>query len=416
MLPQEGQFRQEKAAAGAGAVQPSPMNDEPETAPVDDFASLDLHPAIQKALKALGYKKPTPIQARAIRPLLEGRDLIGQAQTGSGKTAAYGIPLVQRLKHLGAVQALVIVPTRELAIQVTQAIRGLAQFTDLKLLAVYGGYDMSLQVAALRAGVDLVVSTPGRLIDHVWQGTIELDQVRAVVLDEADEMLSMGFIDDVENILSWLPPGTQKMLFSATLPERVRRLARQFLDRPVSVRVEDTEETVPDIDQVYSSVPPEQRLDVLCDILRNGAVEQALVFCRTKEGVDRLTRQLRQRNIEAEAIHSDLGQDRRTAVMNRFRRGAVRVLVATDVASRGIDVRRVTHVINYDCPSSADEYVHRIGRTGRAGRSGSALTFIRPRELEILRAIEKRVGRKLECIAGPELKPERRSRRRRVPR
>lgn len=399
-----------------GAVQPAPVSDEPQAAPADDFESLPLDPAIQKALKALGYKKPTPIQARVIRPLLEGRDLIGQAQTGSGKTAAYGIPLVQRLKHLGAVQALVIVPTRELAIQVTQAIRDLAQFTDLKLLAVYGGYDMSLQVAALRAGVDLVVSTPGRLIDHVWQGTIDLDQVRAVVLDEADEMLSMGFIDDVENILSWLPPGTQKLLFSATLPERVRRLAQRFLDRAVSVRVADTDETVPDIDQVYSSVPPEQRLDVLCDVLRDGAVEQALVFCRTKEGVDRLTRQLRQRNIEAEAIHSDLGQDRRTAVMNRFRRGGVRVLVATDVASRGIDVRRVTHVINYDCPSSADEYVHRIGRTGRAGRSGWALTFIRPRELEILRAIEKRIGRKLGRISGPELKPERRSRRHRVPR
>lgn len=298
-------------------------------------------------------------------------------------------------------QGLVIVPTRELAIQVTQAIQGLAQFTDLKLLAVYGGYDMSLQTAALRAGVDLVVSTPGRLIDHVWHGTIELDQVRMVVLDEADEMLSMGFIDDVEQILSWLPPGTQKLLFSATLPERVRRLARRFLNEPVSVRVADSAETIPDIAQAYSTARGEERLELLCQLLEDDSVEQALIFCRTKDGVDRLTRQLRQRRIPAEAIHSDLTQARRTAVMNRFRRGGVRVLVATDVASRGIDVRRVTHVVNYDCPANADEYIHRIGRTGRAGRSGSAVTFIRPNERGILKAIEKRVGRKLEPLPAP---------------
>jgi len=369
------------------------------------FAAFNLAPPVLRALKVLGFEEPTPIQARSLAPILQGRDLIGQAHTGSGKTAAYGIPLVQRLRHRGAVQALVIVPTRELAIQVTQSIQALAQFTDLKLLAVYGGYDMSLQTAALRAGVDLVVSTPGRLIDHVWQGTIELDQVHVVVLDEADEMLSMGFIDDVERILSWLPPGTQKLLFSATLPERVRRLASQFLDKPVSIRVADTEETIPDIAQAYSTARGEAKLDLVCRLLKDEAVEQALIFCRTKQRVDRLTRRLRERGIEAEAIHSDLTQARRTAVMKRFRRGAVRVLVATDVASRGIDVRRVTHVINFDCPANPDEYIHRIGRTGRAGRSGSALTFIGPKEHGLLKAIEKRVGRKLERWPEDEDQP-----------
>ncbi|BAS29303.1 DEAD/DEAH box helicase [Limnochorda pilosa] len=387
-----------------------PPSHEPEAAG-HDFTSFDLKPPIRKAIKTLGFTRPTPIQAQVIQPLLEGRDLVGQAQTGSGKTAAYGIPLIQRLSHTGAVQALVIVPTRELAIQVTQAIQGLAQFTDLKLLAVYGGYDMTLQRAALRAGVDLAVSTPGRLMDHVWHGTIELDRVSAVVLDEADEMLSMGFIDDVEQILSWLPPGTQKMLFSATLPEQVRRLAQRFLNQPVSIRVADTEETVPDIAQAYSTIPAERRIHVLCDLLRDEAVQQALVFCRTKEGVDHLARQLQQRRIPAESIHSNLTQERRTAVMNRFRRGSVRVLVATDVASRGIDVRRVSHVINYDCPRSADEYVHRIGRTGRAGRSGSALTFVRPGEMRILKAIEKRVGRKLDLLPAGEPAEEKRARR-----
>ncbi len=358
------------------------------------FSELALSEELLGALQELGFERATPIQAGTIPVALEGRDLIGQAQTGSGKTAAYGLAMLQRLPRARqGVEGLVICPTRELAAQVTAELDRLAGAIDVRLLAAVGGHDISIQSAALQHGVDIVVGTPGRLMDLMYRGALDLGAVSITVLDEADEMLKMGFIDDVEMILSCLPVERQTLLFSATMPDRLRRLAQSFLRNAAHITVENTRENLPDIDQRYATVTGDERDRTLCAVLKGVAKGQAIVFCRTKSRVHHVTRVISSRFEKVGSIEGDMSQQERDRMMRLFRRGQVHILVATDVLARGIDVQNVACVINYDCPRDADTYVHRVGRTARAGASGSAVTLIEPGERRLLRSIEKRVGK-----------------------
>ena len=358
------------------------------------FGELPLKEELLRAVQSLGYERATPIQAGTIPTALEGRDVIGQAQTGSGKTAAFGLALLERLTLArDGVEALVICPTRELAAQVTTEIERLAVHMPLRMLAAVGGHDIAIQTAALQHGVDVVVGTPGRILDLMYRGILDLGAVQVVVVDEADEMLKMGFVDDVEMILSCLPPQRQSLLFSATMPDRIRRLASRFLNDPVHITVQDSIENVPDIDQLYLVVAGGERDKALVRVLQEVHDGKCIVFCRTKARVHQVMRALGTRFKNVGAIEGDMPQHERDRTMRRFRRGDVRILVATDVVSRGIDVQDVACVINYDCPHDADSYVHRVGRTGRAGSSGIAVTFVEPKEKRVLKAIERRVGR-----------------------
>lgn len=325
---------------------------------------------------------------------VDGRDLIGQAQTGSGKTAAYGLAVLQRLAfQRQGVEALVICPTRELAAQVTAELDRLAGGIDVRMLSAVGGHDISIQSAALQHGVDIVVGTPGRLMDLMYRGVLDLGAVRVAVIDEADEMLKMGFIDDVEMILSCLPLERQTLLFSATMPDRVRRLAESFLRNAAHITVQNSRENLPNIDQRYVEVSGDERDRALCTILEAASEGQSIIFCRTKSRVHHVSRILASRFEKVGSIEGDMSQQDRDRMMRHFRRGQVRILVATDVLARGIDVQNVARVINYDCPRDADSYVHRVGRTARAGASGSAVTLVEPNERRLLKAIEKRVGK-----------------------
>ncbi|MBX5466728.1 MAG: DEAD/DEAH box helicase [Firmicutes bacterium] len=354
------------------------------------FQGMGLSQPVLRALAEMGFEEPSPIQARTIPLILSGRDLIGQAQTGTGKTAAFGVPVVERLDHRSRrVQALVLVPTRELAIQVAEEITRIGRFAGVKVVPIYGGQSYDRQIRALEHGAQVVIGTPGRVIDHLKRGTLKLDQVRMVILDEADEMLDMGFIDDVEFILQNVPAERQTLLFSATVPEPVARLARRYLKDPEHVAINPERLTVPLIEQVYYEVREHEKLDALSRILDMEGAERAIVFCRTKKRVDELAEGLQARGYSAEAIHGDLNQVQRNRVMKRFREGGSEILVATDVAARGLDIENVTHVINYDLPQDAEGYVHRIGRTGRAGRSGTAITLVHPREFRQLRQMER---------------------------
>jgi ATP-dependent RNA helicase DeaD len=357
------------------------------------FAELGLPEEILEALEDVGYEQPTPIQEQAIPRLLEGRDVIGQAQTGSGKTAAFGLPMlcyVDPAEH--EVQGLVLTPTRELCIQVTQALRAYGARKRVDVVAVFGGAPIRSQQAQLRAGGHVVVGTVGRVKDLISRHSLMLHSCRFVVLDEADEMLDLGFLEDVERILSLTPSSRQTALFSATMPPEVRRLASQYLYDPVTVRVRTATLTVDTVEQFSLRVEPRAKGEALAEVLAAERPEQAIVFVRTKIRCDQLYRTLRDRGMNVKALHGDMTQGARDGVMISFKEGRLPLLVATDVAARGLDISTVSHVINFDVPTSPDMYVHRIGRTGRVGRSGRAITLYEPRQQRDVEAIERHAG------------------------
>ncbi len=360
------------------------------------FADLGLTKATLQAVAALGYEEPTPVQAQAIPLLLAGHDVVAQAQTGTGKTAAFALPIVERLDMDRArgrpPQALVLTPTRELAMQVAEAFHDYGRHRGVVALPVYGGQPIERQLGALRRGVEVVVGTPGRLLDHIRRGTLQLGGVRMVVLDEADEMFAMGFVEDIETILRTTPAERQTALFSATLPEPIVKLADQHLTHAKRVAIRAEAMTVPQIRQIHFEVGGRDKFEVLSRILDFEQPAAAIVFCRTKRGVDDLGDRLVGRAYPAETLHGDLSQVQRDRVMQRFRTGQAELLVATDVAARGLDVEHVSHVINYDIPQDPESYVHRIGRTGRAGREGCAVTLVTPRERRQLQYIQRTIG------------------------
>ncbi len=358
------------------------------------FGSIALSPKVMQAIQAMGFEEPSPIQSKTIPPIMEGLDVIGQAQTGTGKTAAFGIPITEKVQDTRHVQALIMTPTRELALQVSEEIAKIGQFKKIKTLPVYGGQSIDRQIRALHFGVQVVIGTPGRLLDHIRRKTIKLDTVKMLILDEADEMLDMGFIDDIETIMQNIPKeGRQTLLFSATMPQPIRTLADRYMNKPVFVTVSKEQLTVPQIDQYYYET--REKLEGLCSILDAGDMERTIIFCRTKKGADELTASLGARGYMAEALHGDLSQVQRDRVMKKFRDGKLEILVATDVAARGLDVEHVTHVVNYDIPQDPESYVHRIGRTGRAGRKGTAITFIHPREFRQLKQVEREIRQRI---------------------
>jgi ATP-dependent RNA helicase DeaD len=384
------------------------------------FAELGLSESTQKALAHLGYERPTPIQEQAIPPLLEGRDVIGQAQTGTGKTAAFGLPMVEYVdpEHT-AVQALVLTPTRELCIQVTQALRAYGERKGIEVVAVFGGAPIRDQAARLKEA-HVAVGTVGRVMDMIGRHHLFLDDSRYVVLDEADEMLDLGFLEDVEEIMRRAPMGRQTALFSATVPAEIRRLAEQFMHDPVEIKVRAATLTIDTVDHFYFEVPDREKVDALVKVIQDERPTQAIVFARTKIGVDRLARRLGDAGVRVKALHGDMSQGQRDGVMIAFKGGRERLLVATDVAARGLDITGVSHVVNYDIPNSPDVYVHRIGRTGRAGESGRAITLITPKQRRELTAIERHAKTEIEqWEPGGEAPPERRverERRERKPR
>ena len=369
------------------------------------FEDLNLSDAILRAVTDMGFEAASPIQAQAIPAQLEGRDMIGQAQTGTGKTAAFGIPLLQKIDPENKkLQAIVLLPTREVAIQVAEEIRRLAKFMHgIKVLPVYGGQDIVRQIRSLKDGVQVVIGTPGRVMDHMRRKTIRVDHVHTAVLDEADEMLNMGFLEDMETILSQLPETRQTVMFSATMPPAIADIARKFLQDPVMVRVVKKELTVPKVTQYYYEVKPKNKVEVLCRLLDLYSPKLSVVFCNTKKGVDELVLALQGRGYFAEGLHGDLKQEQRDRVMNGFRNGRTEVLVATDVAARGIDVDDVEAVFNYDIPQDDEYYVHRIGRTGRAGREGKAFSLVVGKEVYKLRDIQRYCKTKIIPQAIPSL-------------
>ncbi|MDT4963740.1 MAG: ATP-dependent helicase DeaD [Pseudonocardiales bacterium] len=375
--------------ASAELGPPAEAAAEPDAA---SFADLALRPELQRALDALGYEEPTPIQRETIPPLLAGRDLLGQAATGTGKTAAFALPLLQRLSRgKRHPQALVLVPTRELAIQVSEAIHRYGRELGARVLPIYGGQPILRQIRALEAGIDVVVATPGRAIDHLSRRTLKMGDLRVVVLDEADEMLDMGFAEDIEAILQAVPDERQTVLFSATMPSRINGLVKRYLNDPVRVHIrrENTSAQASLVRQVAYLVPRAHKASALGRLLDVESPTAALVFCRTREEVDTLSETMTARGYRAEALHGGMTQDQRDRVMQRVRSGAAELLVATDVAARGLDIDQLTHVVNYDVPSAPDAYVHRIGRVGRAGREGVAITLVEPRQHRLLKTIER---------------------------
>jgi ATP-dependent RNA helicase DeaD len=355
-----------------------------------EFRDLGLSDEILSALDELGYTEPTAIQEQAIPKLLAGHDVIGQAQTGTGKTAAFGLPLLQYLDPESEdTQALVLTPTRELCIQVTQALRAYAEHIPVEVIAIFGGQAVRTQQSRLHGGAQVVVSTVGRTLDLLNRGSLDLASARYVVLDEADEMLDLGFIDDVERILRISPSGRQTSLFSATIPPPIERLADRYMYDPVTIRVTPKQLTVDAIEQAYVEVPARGKVDRLIGVLRAEEPEQAIIFCRTKIGTARLDETLRARGLEVKALHGDMSQGQRDGVMLAFKDHRLRLLAATDVAARGLDIEHVTHVINYDVPHTTDSYVHRIGRTGRVGRTGRAITFVTPAQRDEITRIER---------------------------
>jgi ATP-dependent RNA helicase DeaD len=373
------------------------------------FADLGLSEPLLDALRDVGYESPSPIQEQAIPPLLEGRDVIGQAQTGTGKTAAFGLPLLEYVDPADdAIQALVLTPTRELCIQVTQALRAYGAKKGIDVVAVFGGAPIRSQQAQLRAGGHVVVGTVGRVRDLISRRSIILSDCRFLVLDEADEMLDLGFFEDVERIISLTPGSRQTALFSATVPPEVRALADNYLLDPVTIKVKAATLTIDTVEQFY--LESKGRDDKVRDLIRILDAEkptQAIVFVRTKIRTDQLYRTLRDKGLDVKALHGDMSQGSRDGVMLAFKGGRLRILVATDVAARGLDISSVTHIVNFDIPTSPDVYVHRIGRTGRVGRSGRAITLVEPRQRRELEAIERHAKTKIApWIEGAHVKPE----------
>ncbi|HKM38795.1 MAG TPA: DEAD/DEAH box helicase [bacterium] len=370
------------------------------------FQDLQLSRTVLKAIDEMGFEELTPIQSATIPLSLAGHDIIGQAQTGTGKTAAYGIPLLERLDpNRNQVQALVVTPTRELAIQVAEELNRIGKFGQIRALPVYGGQDINRQIRALSQskGQHIVVGTTGRLLDHLRRRALRLNQLKTVVLDEADEMLNMGFIDDIKTILKQIPNQHQTMLFSATMPAAIKGLAQEFMHQPETITIKSKGVTLPSIELSYYEVREGKKFDVLCRLFDINNPDSAIVFGRTKRRVDELAEALSRRGYSADAIHGDLTQPQRDTVMNLFREGNTEILVATDVAARGLDISGVTHVFNYDIPQDPESYVHRIGRTGRAGEAGVAITFITPREISQLRSIEHLIKRRIPRRSVPTI-------------
>ncbi|HLS23819.1 MAG TPA: DEAD/DEAH box helicase [Pseudogracilibacillus sp.] len=366
------------------------------------FNELQLSVEVLRALEEMGFEEATPIQAETIPYGLKGQDMIGQAQTGTGKTAAFGIPMIERFTNeKRAVQGLVIAPTRELAIQVAAEINRLGRFKQIRALAIFGGQEMGRQIRALKDRPQIVVATPGRLLDHLKRRTIRLHDIQTVVLDEADEMLNMGFIDDIKEILRLVPEQRQTLLFSATMPKEIREIATTLMKQPIEVKIKAKEMTVKNIDQYFMEVPERQKFDTLTNHLDLHSPKLAIVFARTKKRVDEITAGLQVRGFRAEGIHGDLTQGKRTSVLRKFKDERIEILVATDVAARGLDISGVTHVYNFDIPQDPESYVHRIGRTGRAGRTGVAISFVTPREIPHLRLIENVTKSKMKRTIPP---------------
>jgi ATP-dependent RNA helicase DeaD len=367
------------------------------------FKDLGLSPPIQQALDELGFEEPTPIQEQAIPELLGGHDVIGQAQTGTGKTAAFGLPLLQYLDpDNDEVQAFVLTPTRELCIQVTQALRAYAEHLEIEIVAVFGGAPIRSQQSQLRSGAHVVVATVGRMMDLMSRHSLVLTAARYVVLDEADEMLDLGFIEDVEKILRMCPSGRQTALFSATMPPPVQRLAEGYMYDPTTIRITPKQLTVDAIAQAFVEVPAKDKPARLVELLKTEEPEQAIIFTRTKIGASKLEKILKDKGLDVKALHGDLSQGVRDGVMIAFKDHRVRLLVATDIAARGLDIEHVTHVINYDVPNSSEVYVHRIGRTGRVGRTGRAITFVTPAQREEIDRIERDVKTSIGEWESPE--------------
>ncbi len=369
------------------------------------FDELQLDERILRAVADMGFEEASPIQTQAIPVQLEGRDIIGQAQTGTGKTAAFGIPLLQKIDpKVKKLQAVALCPTRELAIQVADEIRRLAKYMHgVKVLPIYGGQDIVKQIRSLKDGTQIIIGTPGRVMDHMRRKTVKFDFVHTVVMDEADEMLNMGFLEDMETILSQLPEERQTVMFSATMPPAILDIARKFQQEPVNVKVVKKELTVPKVTQYYYEVKPKSKVEVMCRLLDMYAPKLSVVFCNTKKQVDELVQALQGRGYFAEGLHGDLKQIQRDRVMNSFRNGKTEILVATDVAARGIDVDDVEAVFNYDLPQDDEYYVHRIGRTGRAGREGIAFSFVVGKEVYKLRDIQRYCKTKIVPQAIPSL-------------
>jgi ATP-dependent RNA helicase RhlE len=382
------------------------------------FAELNLRPELLRAIQEQGYTEPTPIQAQAIPLVLEGRDVLGGAQTGTGKTAGFGLPLLNRLMQYSntsasparhPVRALILTPTRELAAQVEESLREYAKYSGLRTTVIFGGMDMAPQTEALRRGVEVLVATPGRLLDHVQQRTLNLGQVEVFVLDEADRMLDMGFIPDVKRIINLLPVRRQNLLFSATLTDEIRSLSKTFLSDAVSVQVARRNATAESVKHVAVPVARERKRELLGHLVQSRDLRQVLVFTATRLGANRLAYQLNRDGVHATAIHGDKTQLERMQALAEFKDGKVRVLVATDVAARGLDIEDLPHVVNFDLPNSPEDYVHRIGRTGRAGATGEAISLVSPEEHERLEAIEKVVKLRIPREIVPGFEPDSRS-------
>jgi ATP-dependent RNA helicase RhlE len=366
------------------------------------FESLGLSPDVMKAVRDAGYANPTPIQAQAIPLVLKGRDVMGLAQTGTGKTAAFTLPIVDRL--LGGprrTRALVLTPTRELCVQVEESVKKYARHAPVSVVSVYGGVPLEPQEKMLRSGVDIVVATPGRLIDHLERQNVVFDDLEVLVLDEADRMLDMGFAPQINRIVDQIPAYRQTLLFSATMPPEVEALARKYLRKPIVVQVGRRSQAANTVSHAVYPVPRERKSELLAQLLRSETLDSVLVFTRTKQGADRVVRHLEHEGIEATAMHADKTQPQRTRALEDFKSGKVRVLVATDIAQRGLDISGITHVVNYDVPQQAEDYVHRIGRTGRAAKEGDAFTFMAPDEIMMVRQIERVIGQSIPRISVP---------------
>ncbi len=371
---------------------------------LERFEELNISAPILRALNDMGFEEPTPIQREAVPVAMNGHDIIGQAQTGTGKTAAFGIPALENIEStLKAIQVLVLSPTRELAIQVAEELNKIGQYTKIQALPIYGGQDIQRQLRSLKKNPQIIVATPGRLMDHMERKSISLEHIHTIVLDEADEMLNMGFIDDINKILAAAPEERQTLLFSATMPKAIQELAQNYLKKPVLIQMKPTQVTMDLIEQYYIEVQDRQKFDVLCRLIDMNSPELAIVFGRTKRRVDEVSEGLKKRGYMAEGIHGDLSQAKRDSVIRQFREGTIDILVATDVAARGLDISGVTHVYNYDLPQDPESYVHRVGRTGRAGKAGQAMTFVIPREMEHLHMIERLTKRKVERRRAPSL-------------
>ena len=367
------------------------------------FSELGLKDELLKAIKRSGFEEATPIQEQTIPLALAGKDVIGQAQTGTGKTAAFALPILQNLdKHNKVIQALIIEPTRELAIQTQEELFRLGRDENARVQVVYGGADIGRQIRSLKNHVPaILVGTPGRLLDHLKRKTINLENVNTIVLDEADEMLDMGFIQDIESILSYVKNRKQTLLFSATMPKPILNISEKFMNNPEIVRIKTKELTADLIDQYFVRAKDAEKFDIMCRLIDVESPDLAVVFVRTKRRVDEVTRGLQARGYNAAGIHGDLSQARRITVLKRFRAGKLDILVATDVAARGLDISGVTHVYNYDIPQDPDSYVHRIGRTGRAGQNGCSITFVTPNEIGYMRTIEQLTKKKMSPLRPP---------------